>query len=116
AGLEHRDRVAEGLEFHVVALEDAGRAEHVVVHPGRLADVDDEPAVGDRGETRFQLLDPRLLDHGPSLRRLPAAPRRHFGSNLHLVTLCYLEVWAVPFAAVREARRRGGGTVGPVFS
>jgi hypothetical protein len=47
AGLEDGDRVAEVRERRLVALEDAGRAEHLVVNARRLAHVDDEPAVGD---------------------------------------------------------------------
>jgi hypothetical protein len=60
---EDGNRVAEVGERSFVALEDAGGAEYLVVHPGGVAHVDDEPAVRDRGQTRVELLEPGFADH-----------------------------------------------------
>src|ERR1043166_6864614 len=61
ARLEHRDRVADLRERGVLTLEDARRAEHVVLHPWRVADVDDEPAVRDRRQALGPRFEPRFV-------------------------------------------------------
>src|SRR5438105_10329771 len=63
AGLKDGDRVAELRELHVAAFEDAGRAEGLVGDPGGVADVDDEPALGDGRQSVVQLFEARLLAH-----------------------------------------------------
>src|SRR5207302_3025159 len=63
ARLDHADRVADLGEGRLVALDDAGGAEEVVLHPRGVRDVDDEPAFG-RGDEAFRpLLEPCFLDH-----------------------------------------------------
>ena len=57
--LEDGDRVAELGERDLVALDDAGIAQDIVRDPRRVSHVDDEPAVGDRGEPVLRLLEPR---------------------------------------------------------
>ena len=44
-------------------LERASRAELLVRHPRRIGNVDDEPAVASRHETRVDRLETRLLHH-----------------------------------------------------
>ena len=79
AGLEHREGeagVGEHLrlgvrplgEYARAALEHAAAAERVVSHPGGLADVDDEPAGGDRREPRTDVLQACFPDHARSFR------------------------------------------------
>ena len=71
-----RDRVADLLERHGVALEHAGVGEVAAAHPGRVAHVDHEPAVGGRHEARVRLLHPRLRNHHESSHPGdPAHPR-----------------------------------------
>jgi hypothetical protein len=60
---EHDEREADVGELHVVALEEAGGAQRVVRHPRRGGDVDDEPAVRDRGEACLLRLEARFPDH-----------------------------------------------------
>jgi hypothetical protein len=60
SGCEHGDREPELGELHLAALEDAAVAEHLAREPGRVAHVDDEPALGRRGEPTACLLEPRL--------------------------------------------------------
>src|SRR5581483_158353 len=66
-GREHLQRHAElrehapAVERARVAFEDAASSERVVLEPDRLADGDDEPAVGDRCEPGVDPLEPRLV-------------------------------------------------------
>src|SRR5215210_7837430 len=70
AGLEDGDRVPDLRERDCVTLDDARRAEDVVVDPGRVAHVDDEPAVGGGGQAVLGLLEPRLVQvTGSTCRR-----------------------------------------------
>jgi hypothetical protein len=63
ARLQHRERVADLRERRRVALDHAGVAERLVAHPRRVADVDDEPALGRGDEARLGPLHARLPHH-----------------------------------------------------
>jgi hypothetical protein len=70
SGRDHRQReshVGEGRR--VVALEGAGRAEHLAREPRRLQDVDHESAVADRRQARVRPLHARFLDDPAHSRR-----------------------------------------------
>ncbi len=47
-----------------ITLEDAPRAEGIARQPGRIGDVHDEPAVGNRSQAGRDLLETRLVGHG----------------------------------------------------
>jgi hypothetical protein len=67
ARLKDAERVADLAERRrAVAFERAARAERVVRHPGCVAHVHDEPALGDRGQSGGQLLETRFLRHSGS--------------------------------------------------
>ncbi len=59
---EHANRESALGERRVVALEDAGGAEMLVRDPGRVPDVDHEPAVGHGLKTGVLRFEARLVD------------------------------------------------------
>jgi hypothetical protein len=78
SGLEHREPHAELVEPLLgqvrplpqhgrVGLEHAAGAEGRIRQPGRVADVDDEPALACGREPRADVFELRLLDHSRSL-------------------------------------------------
>src|SRR5690242_13140049 len=63
AGLQHADVDPELLEWKLAALERGAGAEGLVLVPGGVADVDDEPPVGGGLEAGFRLLELCFVGH-----------------------------------------------------
>jgi hypothetical protein len=61
--LKHPHVDAELGEGRLPGFEEAGRPEHVVRLPRRVAQVDDEPAVGDGPQAGTGMLERRLVYH-----------------------------------------------------
>src|SRR5256885_1878352 len=56
-----------------VRLEDTASAEGLVGQPGRVPDVEDEPAVARGGAPRVRRAETRFVDHQPTLSGIRAA-------------------------------------------
>ena len=80
-----------------LALEVADGGASLLVAPGRVARVEDEPALATRDEPVLGRLDPRLRNH----RRDPAIPVAALG-----------RLWATRFNDVDAAGIRSSGDVG----